>query len=113
MIKKEKNDRGKIRHLYQLRKYFVRLKQPDVCPTLTANMGEGGHNVPFIWDRKGLRKLTERECLKLQGFPASFKFKDEISSKQRYRKIGNAVAPPIAKILADAVKQKFLREVLK
>jgi DNA (cytosine-5)-methyltransferase 1 len=87
------------------------LKQPDVCPTLTANMGLGGHNVPFVWDKKGLRKLTERECLKLQGFPSSFKFHRETSSKQRYLQIGNAVAPPVAKKLARAVKQKYLKEL--
>jgi DNA (cytosine-5)-methyltransferase 1 len=110
MIKRENNDKGKVKHLYQLRKYIVRLKQPDVCPTLTANMGLGGHNVPFVWDSKGLRKLTERECLKLQGFPAWFKFRNEISSKRRYTQIGNAVAPPVAKLLARAVKQKCLWE---
>jgi DNA (cytosine-5)-methyltransferase 1 len=110
MIKKEKNDRGKVKHLYQLRKYFVRLKEPNLCPTLTANMGLGGHNVPFVWDAKGLRKLTERECLRLQGFPASFKFPETVSSKQRYTQIGNAVAPPVAKLLAQAIKQKYDRE---
>ena len=34
--------------VYQLRKYEVRPKEPGTCPTLTANMGLGGHNVPFI-----------------------------------------------------------------
>jgi hypothetical protein len=40
------------RCLYQLRKYEVRAKDPDTCPTLTANMGLGGHNVPFVLDRR-------------------------------------------------------------
>jgi DNA (cytosine-5)-methyltransferase 1 len=110
MISKEKNDTRTRKHLYQLRKYFVRQKSPGVCPTLTANMGHGGHNVPFVWDRKGLRKLTEHECLKLQGFPASFKVPPEISSKQQYVQIGNSVAPPVAKLLAAAVKDKLVRE---
>jgi DNA (cytosine-5)-methyltransferase 1 len=48
------------RSLYQLRKYEVRAKEPNICPTLTANMGLGGHNVPFVIDRWGLRKLTEK-----------------------------------------------------
>lgn len=39
------------------------------CPTLTANMGSGGHNVPLILDEKGIRKLTPRKCFNLQGFP--------------------------------------------
>lgn len=103
MITEEFVDTRAKRHVYQLRKYFVRQKQPGVCPTLTANMGMGGHNVPFIWDKKGLRKLTERECLRLQGFPESFRFPDEISMGQRYEKIGNAVVPAVAKLLAIAV----------
>lgn len=110
MISKEKVDTKKLKHIYQLRKYFVRQKEPGICPTLTANMGHGGHNVPFIWDRRGLRKLTELECLGLQGFPKSFEFPASISSKQRYAQIGNAVAPPVADLLARAVQQKILSE---
>lgn len=59
MISSHIEDKNRI---YQLRKFLVRTKEPNVCPTLTANMGLGGHNVPFVHDRKGLRKLTEREC---------------------------------------------------
>jgi DNA (cytosine-5)-methyltransferase 1 len=113
MISKEKVDTATKKHVYQLRKYFVRQKEPGVCPTLTANMGRGGHNVPFIWDRRGLRKLTELECLKLQGFPSSFVFPDQISKGQRYAEIGNAVAPPVAELLARAVRHKILREAVR
>jgi DNA (cytosine-5)-methyltransferase 1 len=113
MISKEKADTATRKHVYQLRKYFVRQKDPGVCPTLTANMGHGGHNVPFVWDRRGLRKLTELECLKLQGFPNSFAFPDEISRVQRYAQIGNAVAPPVAELLAQAVRRKVLSEAIK
>src|SRR4029079_6408222 len=55
MISKSVTDRE---CLYQLRKYEVRAKERGVCPTLTANMGLGGHNVPFIMNCHGLRKLT-------------------------------------------------------
>jgi DNA (cytosine-5)-methyltransferase 1 len=110
MIKSQNADTQEQKHVYQLRKYFVRQKQPGICPTLTANMGWGGHNVPFIWDTKGLRKLTEEECLKLQGFPKKFTFPEEIISKHRYAQIGNSVAPPVAILLAKAVKQKYLAE---
>jgi DNA (cytosine-5)-methyltransferase 1 len=111
MISKEKADTHKFKHIYQLRKYLVRQKEPGVCPTLTANMGHGGHNVPFVWDGRGLRKLTEQECLRLQGFPKAFKFPDAISSKQRYAQIGNAVAPPVAALVARAVREKIMSEV--
>ena len=33
--------------VYQWRRKYVRKNMSGVVPTLTANMGEGGHNVPF------------------------------------------------------------------
>jgi DNA (cytosine-5)-methyltransferase 1 len=96
--------------IYQLRKYLVRAKLPGVCPTLTANMGLGGHNVPFIFDKKGLRKLTEYECLKLQGFPKRFKFPNEVSRPKRYQQVGNSVVPLLIEKIAMAVKNKIIAE---
>jgi len=107
MISKMMDDKGCI---YQLRKFLVRVKDPGVCPTLTANMGLGGHNVPFIHDAKGIRKLTEYECLKLQGFPNTFAFPDEVPRGKRYEQIGNSVVVPVVELLAFAVKEKILKE---
>ena len=112
MIADHANGSDRPQCLFQLRKYFVRTKDSGVCPTLTANMGQGGHNIPFLWDRKGLRKLTELECLRLQGFPPppKFRFPIEVSSVQRYSQIGNSVAPPLAKLLAGAIAKKISKE---
>lgn len=96
--------------IYQLRKYLVRVKEPGVCPTLTANMGLGGHNVPFIFDRKGLRKLTEFECLKLQGFPDWYSFPEEVARAKRYQQVGNSVVPALIEKIAKAVKEKIETE---
>lgn len=93
--------------IYQLRKFLVRVKSADECPTLTANMGLGGHNVPFIHDSKGLRKLTEYECLRLQGFPKDYIFPDEVPRAKRYVQIGNSVSVPIAELIATAIKEKL------
>ena len=41
-----------------------------LCPTLKANMGTYHDRVPLIRDDFGIRKLTPRECLDFQGFPA-------------------------------------------
>ena len=99
------------RRVYQLRKYQVRAKDPGVCPTLTANMGQGGHNVPFIMNSRGLRKLTEHECLRLQGFPAEFAFPDGVPRAKRYTQVGNAVAVPVAELLAGRVRSKIEQEL--
>lgn len=107
MISKEVDDKTCI---YQLRKFLVRVKEPGVCPTLTANMGLGGHNVPFIHDAKGLRKLTEYECLRLQGFPKEFDFPEEVIRSKRYTQIGNSIAVPVATLLANQIKEKIEKE---
>ena len=107
MISKTVTDRE---CLYQLRKYEVRAKERGVCPTLTANMGLGGHNVPFIMNCQGLRKLTEHECLALQGFPAGFRFPDDVPRAKRYVQVGNAVSVPMAKLIADRVRARLIEE---
>ncbi len=38
--------------IYQWRRIYVRDNKSKLCPTLTANMGTGGHNVPLILDSK-------------------------------------------------------------
>ena len=59
--------------VYQWRRQYVRENKSGVCPTLTANMGTGGHNVPLVLTPHGIRKLTPKECFNLMGFPKSFK----------------------------------------
>ena len=93
--------------LFQFRRMQLRPQAAGVCPTLTANMGTGGHNVPFVMDSGRLRKLTERECLALQGFDRdSFKWAD-ISQGARYRLIGNAVSPRVSVRIAKVIKKFF------
>jgi len=99
MIKKIVDDDDPFQ-LYQLRKYFVRVPEKGVCPTLTANMGLGGHNVPFLREGDRMRKLTEWECLALQGFPSNFKFPEGMTKSKRYQQIGNSVSPVISELIS-------------
>lgn len=87
--------------IYQYRrKQEVRVNKKGLCPTLTASCGTGGFNGPIIRDKKGVRRLTPRECLRLQGFPESFDFPDEVSMMQRFVQVGNAVSVPVVKAIA-------------
>lgn len=96
---------------YQLRRgLYVRKNQSNVCPTLTANMGTGGHNVPLIKDNYGIRKLTPAESLRLQGFPVGdgfempIKYKDKsYSDAALYKQAGNAVSVPVIKLIATEI----------
>jgi len=86
--------------VYQYRRVYVRENKSNVCPTLTANMGSGGHNVPIILDNKGIRKLTPKECFNFQGFPSSYKL-PQLSDSNLYKLAGNSVSVPIVKLIAD------------
>ena len=87
--------------VYQYRRVYVRENKSNECPTLTANMGSGGHNVPLILDDHGIRKLTPRECFNLQGFPTSYVLPTTLSEGNRYKLAGNAVSVPIIQRIAD------------
>ena len=87
--------------IYQWRRIYLRENAKGLCPTLTANMGTGGHNVPLIKDKYGLRKLTPSECIKFQGFPDDFSFPNEMSNSACYKQAGNSVVVPVIKRIAD------------
>jgi len=84
--------------VYQWRRVYLRENKRGVFPTLTANMGSGGHNVPIIRDKKGIRKLTPRECFRLQGYPDEFKL-PEIADSYLYHQAGNSVPVPVVEMI--------------
>lgn len=104
-----KNNVIKKNTIYQYRRVYVRENKSNECPTLTANMGEGGHNVPLILDDIGVRKLTPRECFNLQGFPSSYKLSN-LSDSSLYKLAGNAVSVPVVQLIADKIIPLLLME---
>ena len=102
--------------VYQYRRTYWRETKGGKVPTLTANMGTGGHNVPFIqqiargynkggkkfdkvptltknaWEQNhklnNIRKLTPIECERLQCLPDNYT--EGVSNTQRYKALGNA-----------------------
>jgi DNA (cytosine-5)-methyltransferase 1 len=88
--------------VYQYRRHYVRENKKQHCPTLTANMGGGGHNVPIILDDIGIRKLTPRECFNLQGFPSNY-ILPNISDSSLYKLAGNSVSIPIVELIVEAL----------
>lgn len=98
-LKKFIKEEGKV---YQWRRQYVRENKSGVCPTLTANMGMGGHNVPIIKDSKGIRKLTPLECARIQGFPESYKL-PQIADSSLYKQLGNSVSVPVVEAMAKKI----------
>ena len=78
-----------------------------VCPTLTANMGTGGHNVPLIITDTGeYRKLTPKETFNLQGFPKNYKLPD-IAKSHLYKQAGNSVVVPVITRIAENIMKSI------
>lgn len=90
--------------LYQYRRFYIRENKNNCCPTLTANMGSGGHNVPLLKDYKGIRKLTPRECFNLQGFPSDYKLPN-ICDGALYKLAGNAVSVPVLSLIVSKLEE--------
>ena len=88
-------------NLYQLRRSYVREKKSGLCPTLTANMGVGGHNVPFVRDEWGIRRLHVSEVARLQGFDPDDLLFPDIPVSEQYRLLGNAACVHLTRIVAE------------
>lgn len=89
--------------VYQWRRVYVRENKSNLVPTLTANMGTGGHNVPLILTHDGkIRKLTPRECFNVQGFPESFNLPNQ-SNGRLYKQAGNSVVVPVIRRIAEEI----------
>lgn len=92
--------------IYQLRRNYVRENKSQACPTLTANMGTGGNNVPLIRDAHGIRKITPQEALRFQGFSPTFHLPTDMAKSHLYKQIGNSVAVPVVQRIAHKILQK-------
>lgn len=89
--------------VYQWRRKYVRKNQSNLVPTLTANMGEGGHNVPLIKTKFGIRKLTPIECFYAQGYPKYYELPTNISDARLYKQAGNSVVVPVINRIAENI----------
>lgn len=99
LIKDEVTDHDSV---YMYRRNYIRAHKSGICPTLVASMGQGGHNIPIIKDRQGVRKLTPTECARLQGYE-DLRTPPGIANTQIYKQIGNSVTVPVCRALARAI----------
>lgn len=89
--------------IYQWRRTYVRKNKSGVVPTLTANQGEGGHNVCLIKTKKGIRKMTPHECFNTQGFNSKFKLPKNMSDARLYKQAGNSVCVSVIERIAHNI----------
>ncbi|MBQ8978213.1 MAG: DNA (cytosine-5-)-methyltransferase [Oscillospiraceae bacterium] len=79
-----------------------------VSRTLSARYYKDGSEVLIEQKNNNPRKLTPRECARLQGFPDTFKI--PVSDTQAYRQFGNSVVVPLITDVAGLIVKK-LREL--
>ena len=92
--------------VYQWRRKYVRKNKSGVVPTLTANQGEGGHNVCLIKTKHGIRKMTPHECFNTQGFPKDFKL-PVMSDARLYKQAGNSVCVSVIHRIAKEIVKAY------
>jgi DNA (cytosine-5)-methyltransferase 1 len=89
-----------------------KVRTDGICPTLTQAMGMGGGQTPCILGTR-IRKLTPRECWRLQGFPDE-KFDKAVaagvSNSQLYKQAGNAVTVNVAEAIGKRLREIELSE---
>ena len=70
--------------------------------TISARYYKDGSEALIAQKGKNPRKLTPRECARLQGFPDSFEI--VVSDNAAYKQFGNSVAVPVIKAIATNIK---------
>lgn len=93
--------------VYQWRRKYVRKNKSGVVPTLTANQGEGGHNVCLIKTDHGIRKMTPHECFNAQGFPKDFVLPEGVAESRLYKQAGNSVCVSVIQNIAEEIKKVY------
>lgn len=87
------------------RENLLRTLKGNVCQCLTASAGMGGGHVPYFRDNNDrIRKLTEIESLRLQGYPLDFEFPNDLAVTQRYKQVGNSVSVPVVSRIVKKIK---------
>jgi DNA (cytosine-5)-methyltransferase 1 len=80
----------------------------DTVPTLTSYMGTGGNNVPLI----NVRRLTPRECERLQGFPDDYTLVPHrgslASDAPRYKALGNSWPIPVVRWIGERIQNSLI-----
>lgn len=76
-----------------------------VTNTLTARYYKDGKEILIVQAGTNPRRLTPRECARLQGFPDDFKI--VCSNTQAYKQFGNAVVVPLMTDVARLIVEKL------
>ena len=92
----------------------MRTYTDGVVPTLTAQMGTGGGNVPYVKpveENLRIRKLTPLECERLQGLPDGWTelYHDgrRVSDSERYERCGRTITIPVVEAIGRRLHEFY------
>jgi DNA (cytosine-5)-methyltransferase 1 len=92
-------------------KRLGQIESAEISPTLLADMGD--NQIAFAKNMV-VRKLTEIECERLQGFPDNYtNIKENCPSGARYKALGNSMAVPVMRWIGERINQYEQRGVEK
>ena len=79
-----------------------------ITRTISARYYKDGSEILIPQEGKNPRRLTPRECARLQGYPDTFII--PVSDNQAYRQFGNSVVMPLIQFLGKEIIQTMLQE---
>ena len=81
----------------------------------TPNGGRGGEGCGAVLHHSAVRRLTPRECERLQGFPDDFTLfpyrKKPAADSPRYKALGNSMAVPVMRWIGERIERIGRAEV--
>jgi len=84
----------------------LRIRKDGNAPCMTSSMRDskewnpkaGTRNPPIVGNSYSIRRLTPRECFRLQDFPDSFEF-SVVSDSQAYKQAGNSITVRVLELI--------------
>lgn len=80
----------------------------SITRTISARYYKDGSEILIPQEGKNPRRLTPRECARLQGYPE--KFIIPVSDNQAYRQFGNSVVTPLVEFIGREIIKSMLGE---
>jgi DNA (cytosine-5)-methyltransferase 1 len=81
--------------------------EEELAPSLEA--GGGGNNKPAVMQHMAVRRLTPRECERLQGFPDDYTLVPyrgkPAADAPRYKALGNSMAVPVMRWIGERIRE--------
>lgn len=85
---------------------FGLVKFDGITRTISARYHKDGSEILIPQENKNPRRLTPRECARLQGYPEEFII--PVSDTQAYRQFGNSVVMPIVQAIGKKITEIIL-----